>query len=67
MTETSSTNSTLSSGTEKSWRPTPEKGEEFLKAAISVDEGASYFGEVAAVPYDSPISNQKILFTIPCL
>ena len=39
-----------------------EKGEEALKAAISVDEGASYFGEVALVPYDSPISNQKILF-----
>ncbi|MBU5626475.1 aminopeptidase [Oscillibacter sp. MSJ-2] len=39
-----------------------EKGEETLKAAISVDEGASYFGEVALVPYDSPISNQKILF-----
>ncbi len=39
-----------------------EKGEEFLKVAISVDEGASYFGEVALVPYDSPISNQKILF-----
>ena len=31
-------------------------------AAISVDEGASYFGEVALVPYDSPISNQKILY-----
>ena len=39
-----------------------EKGEEELKAAITVDEGASYFGEVALVPYDSPISNQKILF-----
>ena len=39
-----------------------EKGEEALKAAISVDEGASYFGEVALVPYASPISNQKILF-----
>ena len=39
-----------------------EKGEEFLRVAISVDEGASYFGEVALVPYDSPISNQKILF-----
>ncbi len=38
------------------------KGEEALKAAISVDEGAGYFGEVALVPYDSPISNQKILF-----
>ena len=39
-----------------------EKGEEVLRGAISVDEGASYFGEVALVPYDSPISNQKILF-----
>ena len=39
-----------------------EKGEEALKAAISVDEGAAYFGEVALVPYDSPISNQKLLF-----
>ena len=39
-----------------------ERGEETLKAAISVDEGASYFGEVALVPYDSPISNQKILY-----
>ena len=27
-----------------------------------MDEGAAYFGEVALVPYDSPISNQKILF-----
>ena len=39
-----------------------EKGEAELKAAISVDEGASYFGEVALVPYDSPISNQKLLY-----
>lgn len=39
-----------------------EKGEEFLKAAISIDEGASYFGEVALVPYDSPISNMNLLF-----
>lgn len=39
-----------------------EKGEEALKGAVSVDEGASYFGEVALVPYDSPISRQKILF-----
>ena len=39
-----------------------ETGESALKAAISVDEGAAYFGEVALVPYDSPISNQKILF-----
>ncbi len=39
-----------------------EQGEEFLKAAISIDEGASYFGEVALVPYDSPISNMELLF-----
>lgn len=37
-------------------------GEETLKTAITVDEGASYFGEVALVPYDSPIRNQEILF-----
>ena len=39
-----------------------EQGEAHLQGAITVDEGASYFGEVALVPYDSPISNQKILF-----
>ena len=39
-----------------------EKGEDILKAAISEDEGASRFGEVALVPYDSPISNQGILY-----
>lgn len=39
-----------------------DKGEDVLKAAISVDEGASRFGEVALVPYDSPISNSGILF-----
>ena len=39
-----------------------KKGEEALRAAISVDEGAGYFGEVALVPYDSPISRQKLLY-----
>ena len=39
-----------------------EVGQEFLDAAYRVDEGASYFGEVALVPYDSPISNQGILY-----
>ncbi len=38
------------------------RGEQVLQAAISVDEGAAYFGEVALVPYDSPISNQGLLF-----
>ena len=41
---------------------TAEKGEDVLRAAISVDEGAAYFGEVALVPYDSPISRLKLLF-----
>ena len=38
------------------------QGEEVLRSAISVDEGASYFGEVALVPYESPISDLKLLF-----
>ena len=39
-----------------------ETGEEALKAAVAVDEGAARFGEVALVPYDSPISNQNLLY-----
>lgn len=39
-----------------------EQGEEFLKAALALDEGASRLGEVALVQYDSPISNSGILF-----
>jgi aminopeptidase len=39
-----------------------KKGEDILKAAISVDEGASYFGEIALVQYDSPISRSGILY-----
>ena len=39
-----------------------EKGEEFLRAAVELDEGASYFGEVALVPYDSTVSNLGLLF-----
>ena len=38
------------------------QGQDCLEAAISVDEGACYFGEVALVPYDSPISNLGLLF-----
>lgn len=38
------------------------EGEEFLRHAIEVDEGAHYLGEVALVPYDSPIRNTGILF-----
>ena len=39
-----------------------DKGEDILRDAISVDDGASYFGEVALVPYDSPISRSGVLF-----
>ena len=39
-----------------------KEGEDILKNSVSVDEGASYFGEIALIPYDSPISNQKILY-----
>lgn len=38
------------------------KNEELLKQMISEDEGASYLGEVALVPFDSPINNTGILF-----
>ena len=36
--------------------------EEVLKRSIAMDEGSSYLGEVALVPYDSPIRNTGILF-----
>lgn len=39
-----------------------ERGHEALKTIIETDEGSHFLGEVALVPYDSPISNSKILF-----
>ncbi len=39
-----------------------KKGEELLKQMISMDENAAYLGEVALVPYSSPISQSGILF-----
>ena len=39
-----------------------DEGEEYLRAEIEIDEGAHYFGEVALVPYHSPISESGILF-----
>ena len=39
-----------------------EKGKEALSQMISFDEGASYLGEVALVPYDSPVSRSGVLF-----
>lgn len=37
-------------------------GKETLKEIIEFDEGSHYLGEVALVPYDSPISNMNTLF-----
>ena len=39
-----------------------EQNEDLLKEMISMDEGAAYLGEVALVPYDSPIRSSGILF-----
>ena len=41
---------------------TAEEGFDTLKEMLETDSGASRLGEVALVPFDSPISNQKILF-----
>jgi aminopeptidase len=41
---------------------TAEKGYDTLKQLLSIDEGMLYLGEVALVPYDSPISNSGIIF-----
>ena len=37
-------------------------GEEALAQLLSYDEGSAYLGEVALVPYDSPVSQSGILF-----
>ena len=39
-----------------------EEGEEYLRHSVGMDEGSAYLGEVALVPYDSPIRNSGILF-----
>lgn len=39
-----------------------EEGEEILKSLVETDEGSHYLGEVALVPYNSPISQSNILF-----
>ncbi|MEH7544465.1 MULTISPECIES: aminopeptidase [Bacillaceae] len=39
-----------------------EEGEEILKRLVDTDEGSHYLGEVALVPYDSPISKSNVLF-----
>lgn len=39
-----------------------EQNEELLGKMLSMDEGASYLGECALVPYDSPIRQTGVLF-----
>jgi aminopeptidase len=39
-----------------------KEGEAILKQLVATDEGSHYLGEVALVPYNSPISQANILF-----
>lgn len=39
-----------------------EQGEEILKRLVETDEGSHYLGEVALVPFNSPISQSNLLF-----
>lgn len=41
---------------------TAKQGYDVLKSIIETDEGSHYLGEIALVPYDSPIRNLGILF-----
>ncbi|VEF48898.1 aminopeptidase [Bacillus freudenreichii] len=39
-----------------------DEGEEILKGLVDTDEGSHYLGEIALVPFNSPISQSNILF-----
>ncbi len=39
-----------------------EQGEDILKRLVDTDEGSHYLGEVALVPFQSPISQSNVLF-----
>ena len=39
-----------------------EKGQDVLEQMLAEDESSCHLGEVALVPYDSPISQSKVLF-----
>jgi aminopeptidase len=41
---------------------TAKSGQDMLEALIAADKGASQLGEVALIPYDSPIRNTGLLF-----
>ena len=46
---------------------TATKGFEVLKEIIETDEGSHYLGEVALVPFDSPIQNLKTILPLKLL
>ncbi|MZQ82872.1 aminopeptidase [Paenibacillus sp. 5J-6] len=43
-------------------KATAEVGQEVLNKMLDMDEGARYLGEVALVPFDSPISNSGLIY-----
>lgn len=38
------------------------KGEKYLKDLINTEENSHYLGEVALIPYDSPVSNTNMIY-----
>lgn len=46
----------------KAYKVEAKKGQELLENLIKTDEGSCYLGEVALVPFSSPISQSNILF-----
>lgn len=51
---------TFNDGKAVKWQA--EKNEELLGKMLTMDEGASYLGECALVPYESPINQTGLLF-----
>lgn len=51
---------TFKDGKAVSWKA--EKGEDLLGKMINMDDGAKMIGELALIPYNSPIANTGILF-----
>ena len=46
----------------KAYKVEAEKGLEVLEKTLDMDESSRYLGEVALVPFDSPINKSKVLF-----
>ena len=51
---------TFKDGKAVSWKA--EEGQDVLDKMLGMDEGAKMLGELALIPYNSPISNTGILF-----